>query len=802
MNYLLSAFLFCTLLVTTPSYAFRLVDSQPMNPVHAFLMKVTDTCEASAEEWRDMAHDLYRVSRLERHKSNPDNGLLLAYSHTGRLEVFVNETSDRYTGTRLTPEQRLTLHDAILLVNEWDVKLNQLLKVQQQSMRTVESNFEVEPALAVARFYVKFADLMGQEDLAEIFPSRRNLYYQKSVLFFYLARTLLAQRMEHKFGNELGINDDVCLVHDRVLTALADIHDATLAEDITDVDRLGYSFLIAKIGFIQVTRPDITTVKQSGKNKGKKKGKKKKGKVVTLSTPKQKIRLREVSDVLFSQAEQLKGMGRHVEAEYRARAAIHIVGRMLRLGFNPNKLALIGKDAKVNIPSLIADSEYGIKALEWADNIDDLVQGTVHIVQPFFSSLIELCGQLHKRSCDHVSELDKFKFYSWVVRAMEEEWQQIPEENRSSQNAIFMGFCKRAAELSLSREQEESFYRKAEAILPVPAEGQSLFDHYKEDLVREREYSSSTMTKRRKAPAVEALIRASRHLDILMALGRGAEAQLLMQEIHDAWEAQAAEARAARRNPTITHTEMLEKIHAEMAAREALEEQLAAQQAAEEEKRARAAGDREAAVDATPYWYHLPTEGVTRPQAQIRKELAARQARLTERAERKAAAKAAKAGSLDDDGAGASDDMVEEAEVETQFTMPDYVRDVLMDKNHGKTFHQLFQQGDDVSITRNAFLSLIVALGGEYREDQGAGSHVFVRLVLGDQTVDMDALEPDLAQQLARSIRKAKSRGTMTLSWPRKGRGHNRRFLSVEQLNNARLVLAANGLVPEALLAE
>jgi len=42
----------------------------------------------------------------------------------------------------------------------------------------------------------------------------------------------------------------------------------------------------------------------------------------------------------------------------------------------------------------------------------------------------------------------------------------------------------------------------------------------------------------------------------------------------------------------------------------------------------------------------------------------------------------------------------------------------------------------------------------------------------------------------------------MTLSWPKQGRGHNRRFLLPEQIENARLVLAANGLVPEWAFSE
>ena len=106
-------------------------------------------------------------------------------------------------------------------------------------------------------------------------------------------------------------------------------------------------------------------------------------------------------------------------------------------------------------------------------------------------------------------------------------------------------------------------------------------------------------------------------------------------------------------------------------------------------------------------------------------------------------------------------------------------------------------------IPLHSFFNMIIALGGKCSSDHGDGSHRFVSLVLGEFIVDNDVMEDeqlqDLTAKIVRKQSKAGSKGTMTLAWPPKNHGFNRRFLTPLQVENARLIMAENGFIPEVI---
>ncbi len=327
------------------------------------------------------------------------------------------------------------------------------------------------------------------------------------------------------------------------------------------------------------------------------------------------------------------------------------------------------------------------------------------------------------------------------------------------------------------------------------SETQNTFQYYLDEIDAVRPMITNTQRKKLKSSEVDAFVRLSKHLSILLALG---DPKQQMEKILIDLQQSNQGKNKPQGQDRKTHSEVVQLILAEQ---QALQE-LRNLEANKTNAKKPTVVEPSSSPILTPVgesvvFYSEPLDPTSPSVTKESRESAKQQILKDKEKEDKKTAKPKREH---------SDELITVTEKPTPVRSQTHVQISPEIRNnlekHRKTFEALFTMypgkstyNNDVSIERNDFLNLIISIGGHVNTDQGKGSHHFVRLCLNEQLLDIEVLE-DESQAIVNHINSAHSKGTMTLSWPRKDRGHNRRFLLQGQIKAARQVLMDNGLTP------
>ena len=737
--------------------------------------------QGTTEEWAECAKELRAVTNLERLPSTFDFGFIDCFDIAGKLEETCNNAADELSNT---PQSLLPQN------------FNQTLKIlqNQANLRELETKLDrlnVSSVIAFANAYVDNADVLVNTD-----PLLKNLYYKKAVFNYYYVRYLLLQNTGKRFKDVMNSKKN-CFTHDGLLGILKEFFDLSNTEKAESSNLYACALLAHNICYIYKADPDIYLIKNANQ-------KQRSGKNKIVSDKEKKTRFKQISYFLFEQGYELKEKGRVVEAMYKYSSACDFAEKMLNVGFKVPNCLLVGKNIQINVKELEDLICFGQNALEEAYQLSGVDGVISRIQQPTFYRLMELCGQLNQDNCRLFTEEKKFLYLKMIVQAMDEKWFGVSKENELSVNALHVNMAWQSSHNAPDRETEMEYCIKASKLLPKIPETKNIFEYYVWELEQDYKQAQFSNTQRKSKHSVEceALIRMFRHLSILRSIGKSDEVKALTDKINE----DKKEAKEKQKKRPISHEEMVQKILAEKKIHEEMQEELK-----KEKERIKAEKERRTSVvinssETLPYWHSFSEKDTTLSQKQIRNEIRI----IEEKREEKAAKKESKKidTEISDNKISESIEIVGDMKPSTPIVIPEKIQQAL--KAHRDTFELIFTRhnkengayNNDVSVKRDAFLSMIAAIGGSCSVDQGKGSHSLVRLVLGDSIIDIGVLDQGLAYILERQMSRAHSTGTMTLSWPKRVRGYNRRFLLPEQVENARLILAANGLVPDLVFKE
>jgi hypothetical protein len=807
--------------------------------------QITILLETSTAEWDDFAHELAQVIHLEKRPNVFDRGFFQCFDTYDVLTNVANRCIDLNAPSEAS---------YMLLLNSMDAEFrNKHKALSELEKRYNENPRDINICLQYSMAYLAMADAIPTEQIdvstayRKLFPffcnqknlmhglrkekiagtipqnhfdMTRRLYFQKSAMLHWAVRYLLGLEIDNDLDPPYALHDQRYLNFSSIEPFLNLIHTKSM-DSIIPITNLGCSLLIHKITEVFFDSPEFKKERSIQKSQAQAKKKEKQLRNRSLETkqpqdlPPEAGQVMAIVRLLQSHADELSQQSRRVEAEYRECGAFFLYSHQLYSKFHRNKGGLgqsfIGGD-RVSIKdifNLMEKIDEVRRTLDRVALIKETILGSEQLNTVYSHFLWCLCTYLHKEEFVEISSAEKFKYYT----LFRENFESITDNALMPKNKTTFDYTKaavyqHAAQAAPDNATEQKYLQLAIELLPEIQEDKSIFDYYMDSCKLDTETPGLSGRKIKQMEIMQglkkrSLIRAYTHLDLLCATGHIGKALNIVENHRKIY---ATKKNEARHGKELTREQIVRKIMAEKEARNELQERLARQKSELKERRVQKGDGCSAEKYELPYWYCFSNQAATSSQAEILAELAQRE----EKAALKAATKAAKnktvSVKLDPDIISDSDGRkADEAAPIKEIPVA-----ILVALNkHQEIFRTLFSRyeggaayNNSVSVDRNAFLKMIVDLGGEHITNQGNGAHEFIRLVLGGQLLDMEAVDPDLDFHLARAVDKANSHGTMTLSWPKKCRGHNRRFLLPEQVLNARLILSANGLTPSCLPEE